>query len=274
MYNRTVNAVEPEGGRIPAKLKRRTDPDALYGQLTQWRRRSEWMGTMPLVLARPAVSQARTALNAHEEAVRARCERLLEEEKAWAKWMVEHPDWDPGAWDALPAAEKRKAIKAGKAPPQSASTWRDERAGNGSRQSLHIRRKRSTNRAVHWNTPPTRVDDSTLALPGLGDIEVVANKPLPEAKRLRAASCVRESGHPGTYESRGPPERTRRRSAADEATPEDTPGRWRRHGMRRHRNVAQRQDALASPSQRDPRTGSRGARPDERVRQGLAKVTR
>ena len=192
MYNRTVNAVEPEGGRIPAKLKRRTDPDALYGQLTQWRRRSEWMGTMPLVLARPAVSQARTALNAHEEAVRPRCERLLEEEKAWAKWMVEHPDWDPGAWDALPAAEKRKAIKAGKAPPQSASTWRDERAGNGSRQSLHIRRKRSTNRAVHWNTPPTRVDDSTLALPGLGDIEVVANKPLPEAKRLRAASvCVR-----------------------------------------------------------------------------------
>ena len=153
------------------------------------------MGTMPLVLARTAVSQARTALKAHEDVVRARCARLLEEEKAWAKWMVEHPDWDSGAWDTLPAAEKRKAIKAGKAPPQSASTWRDERAGNGSRQSLHIRRKRSTNRAVHWDTPPTRVDDSTLSLPGLGEIQVVANNPLPEAKRLRAVRvCVR----PGT----------------------------------------------------------------------------
>ena len=129
------------------------------------------------------------------DAVRARCEKLLKEEKRWAKWMVEHPDWDSGAWDALPAAEKRKAIKAGTAPPQSASTWRDERAGDGSRQSLHIRRKRSTNRAVQWDTPPTRVDDSTLSLPGLGEIQVLANHPLPEAKRLRAARvCIR----PGT----------------------------------------------------------------------------
>ena len=149
---------------------------------------------MQLVLARPAVSQAHTALNAHEDAVRARCERLLEEAEAWAQWMVEHHE-HPGAWDALPAAEKRKAIKAGEAPPQSASTWRDERAGDGSRQSLHIRRKRSTNRAVHWDTPPTRVDDSTLSLPGLGEIEVVANNPLPEAKRLRA---VRVCMRPGT----------------------------------------------------------------------------
>ena len=192
VYNRTVDAVAPEGGRIPAKLKRPTDPDALYAQLTEWRRSIEWMGAIPLVLARPAVSQARTALKAHEDAVRTRCERLLKEETAWAKWMVEHPDWDSGAWDTLPAAEKRKTIKAGEAPPQSASTWRDERAGDGSRHSLHIQRKRSTNRAVHWDTPPTRVDDSTLALPGLGDIEVVANKPLPEAKRLRAARvCIR-----------------------------------------------------------------------------------
>ena len=37
VYNRTVNAVAPQGGRIPAKLKRPTDPDALYGQLTEWR---------------------------------------------------------------------------------------------------------------------------------------------------------------------------------------------------------------------------------------------
>ena len=150
------------------------------------------MAAIPLVLARPAVAQARTALTAHEDAVRGRCERLLEEEKAWTQWMAEHPDWDPGTWEAMPASEKHKAIKAGEAPPQSASTWGDERAGDVSRRSLHIRRKRSTNRAVHWDIPPTRVDDSTLSLAGLGEIEVVANNPLPEAKRLRAARlCVR-----------------------------------------------------------------------------------
>ena len=195
VYNRTINAVAPEGGRIPAKLKRPTDPDALYGQLTEWRANTPWMAAIPVVLARPAMSQARTALTAHEDAVRARSERLLKEEKSWTQWMTEHPEWNPGAWDALPASEKRKAIKAGDAPPKSESTWRDERADNGSRQSLHIRRKCSTNRAVHWDTPPTRVDDSTLSLPGLGEIQVVANNPLPEAKRLRAVRvCVR----PGT----------------------------------------------------------------------------
>ena len=199
VYNRTINAVAPEGGRIPAKLKRPDEPDALYGQLAEWRAADPWMAAMPSVLARPAVSQARTALNAHEDAVRARSERLLEEEAAWAQWMTEHPDWDPGAWDALPAAEKRTAIKAGGAPPKSESTWRDERAGDGSRHELHIRRKRSMRRAVQWDTPPTRVDDSTLSLPGLGEIEVVANNPLPEANRLRAARvCVR----PGTRSRR------------------------------------------------------------------------
>ena len=150
------------------------------------------MARVPLALARPAVSQARTALAAHEDAVRARCARLLEEEAAWAQWLREHPDWDPGAWDALPASDKRKAIKAGAAPPSAASTWRDERAGDGSRQRLHIARKRSAHRAVHWDTAPTRVDHSTLSLPGLGPIEVVANNPLPAAERLRSARvCVR-----------------------------------------------------------------------------------
>ena len=72
-----------------------------------------WMAAIPVALARPAVSQARTALNAHEDAVRARCERLFDEEKSWAKWMVEHPDWDPGAWDALPAAERRQGHQGG-----------------------------------------------------------------------------------------------------------------------------------------------------------------
>ena len=55
--------------------------------------------------------------------------------------------------------------------------------------------------------------------------------------------------------------------------------RWHtEHGMHRithlSGNVAQRQDAHAAPSQRDPRTGSRGATPDERVRQRLATVAR
>ena len=66
VYNRTIDAVAPEGGRIPAKLKRPTDPDSLYGQLTEWRMAMPWMAAIPVALARPAVSQARTALNAHE----------------------------------------------------------------------------------------------------------------------------------------------------------------------------------------------------------------
>ena len=85
VYNRTVDAVAPEGGRIPAKLKRPTDPDALYGQFAEWRAANPWMAAIPLVLARPAVSQARTAC-AHENdadvnaarVMRARALRWLE----------------------------------------------------------------------------------------------------------------------------------------------------------------------------------------------------
>ena len=100
-------------------------------------------------------------------------------------------------WDRLPAREKRQAIKAGTAPPKSASTWRDERAGDGSRAELHLRRKRCGERAVTWDTPPRRVDASTLALPGLGEIEIVANNPLPEGQRLRAARVCTRRGRRG-----------------------------------------------------------------------------
>ena len=104
--------------------------------------------------------------------------------------MNEHPDWDPGAWDALSVDEKRK--RTDEAPPRSASTWRDERGGDGSRAGLHRRRRRSRRCAVSWNTPPKRVDAHTLRLPGLGDIEVRAPNGLPEASRLRSARvCVR-----------------------------------------------------------------------------------
>ena len=104
--------------------------------------------------------------------------------------MNEHPDWDPGAWDALSVDEKRK--RTDEAPPRSASTWRDERGGDGSRAGLHRRRRRWRRCAVSWNTPPKRVDAHTLRLPGLGDIEVRAPNGLPEASRLRSARvCVR-----------------------------------------------------------------------------------
>ena len=52
---------------------------------------------------------------------------------------------------------------------------------------------------MHWDTPRTRVDDSTLSLPGLGELEVVANNPLSHAKQLRAVRvCIR----PGTRRRR------------------------------------------------------------------------
>ena len=190
MYNRTINGVARQGGAVPATMKSPAHPDGFYGQLTEWRREKAWIADIPVALARPAVAQAREALKAHEGAVVARCARLLDESAAWAKWMAENP-WDPGAWDALSADEKRE--RAGKAPPRSASTWRDERGGDGSPTELYRRRKRTKRCAVSWNTPPKRVDAQTLRLPGLGDIEVRAPNGLPEASRLRAARvCVRK----------------------------------------------------------------------------------
>ena len=191
MYNRTINGVARQGGAVPATMKSPAHPDGFYGQITEWRREKAWIADIPVALARPAVAQAREALKAHEGAVVARCARLLDESAAWAKWMAENPGWDPGAWDALSADEKRE--RAGKAPPRSASTWRDERGGDGSPTELYRRRKRTKRCAVSWNTPPRRVDAQTLRLPGLGDIEVRAPNGLPEASRLRAARvCVRK----------------------------------------------------------------------------------
>ena len=190
LYNRTINTVAPQGGTVPATMKSPGHPDGLYGQLTQWRHETPWIADIPVGLTRPAVAQAREGLQAHEEAVHARCARLLDENAAWTRWMDEHPEWDPGAWDALSTDEKRE--RAEEAPPRSASTWRDERGGDGSRTGLYRRRKRAGRCAVSWNTPPRRVDSQTLRLPGLGDIQVRAPNGLPEAARLRSARvCVR-----------------------------------------------------------------------------------
>ena len=192
VYNRTIDAVAPEGGPVLALYKSPDHPDGLYGQLTDWRAGDEWLAECPIRLLRPAVLQARNALKAHEDSVAERCERLLEEDASWTRWKAAYPDWDEAAWDALPVAEKRKAINRGDAPPKSVSTWNDERAGDGSRDALHLRRKDTESRTVQWDTAPVRIDHSTLSLPGLGPIAVVANNPLPDAERLRSAQvCVR-----------------------------------------------------------------------------------
>ena len=166
--------------------------DGFNAQLTRWRADTPWLAEIPTALARPAVAQARGALHMHEGALEARADRLLGEDAAWTRWGAEHPDFDPGAWDALEADDKRAAVKAGEAPPKSASTWRDERGGDGSRNGLFRHRKTSARYAVTWSTPPRRVSADTLRLPGLGEIKVVANSGLPEASRLKAARvCVK-----------------------------------------------------------------------------------
>ena len=192
VYNRTIAEVPDQGGPVPAKLKSAAHPDGLYGRLTGWRRDEAWMRDMPVALQRPALSQARTALKLHEESVKTRTARLLDEEAAWSRWMQAHPDWDAGAWDALAVEHKREAAAHGGAPPKSACTWRDERGGDGARSGLFRRRNRSAGCAVVWDTPPRRVDASTVGLSGLGDVEVLARNPLPEAARLRSAKvCVK-----------------------------------------------------------------------------------
>ena len=196
-YNLAVNAVAIQGGPVPPTMKSPAHPDGFYGQLTEWRRETPWIADIPVALARPAAAQAREALKAHEGAVAARCARLLDEAETWTRWAAEHPEWDPGTWDALSTEEKRERGKANEVPPRSASTRRDERAGDRSRAELYPRRKRTRRYAVSWNTPPRRVDAHTLRLRGLGDIEVRAPNGLPEASGLRAARvcvCQRRRG--------------------------------------------------------------------------------
>ena len=192
MYNLTVAALPREGGRVPPAMSSPAHPDGLNAQLTRWRADTPWLAEIPTALARPAVAQARGALHMHERALEARADRLLGEDAAWTRWRAKHPELDTGEWDRLHVDDKRAAVKAGEAPPKSASTWRDERAGAGSRAELYRRRKTSARYAVTWSTPPRRVSADTLRLPGLGDIKVVANNGLPEASRLKAARvCVK-----------------------------------------------------------------------------------
>ena len=192
VYNLTVAVLPREGGPVPPTMNSPAHPDGLNGQLTRWRAQTPWLAQIPTALARPAVAQARSALHLHEDAVRARSTRILEADTSWAKWAAAHPEFDPGAWDALDVDDKRAAVKTGEAPPKSASTWRDERAGDGSRAGLYRRRKTSARCAVTWLTPPKRVSADTLSLPGLPEFQVNANNGLPEASRLRSARvCVK-----------------------------------------------------------------------------------
>ena len=82
LYNRTINAVAPQGGAVPAAMKSPHHPDGLYGQLTDWRRETDWIADIAVALARPALAQAREALQGHEAAVRARCARLPRRDRA------------------------------------------------------------------------------------------------------------------------------------------------------------------------------------------------
>ena len=198
LYNRTIACVGTEGGDVPAVHKTIKTPDGLYGQLTHWRAETGWLQSIPVQIARPALAQARGALKAHEHAVDTRVQRLLDEDAQWRRWMAAHPEWDSGAWDALPAEDKREQGRAGHAPPKSLSTWGDERRGDGSRQALHRTRKTSHACAVVWNTPPRRIGANVVRLPGLStDIKVRTRKGLPAQPRLRAAKICTRIGHAG-----------------------------------------------------------------------------
>ena len=135
VFNLGVAAVAAEGGTLAPLQKNPDAPDAFFAQLTEWRAKHEWLRNIPLAVTRPALSEARQALDKHGKALAERIQRLLDEDAAWEKWLRKHPDWDSGAWDRLSPDDRRAAVKAGQAPPASLSTWRDERAatarGNG-----------------------------------------------------------------------------------------------------------------------------------------------
>ena len=196
VYNLTIASLNPEGGDVPALRKTPRDEDALLRWLTEERARTAWLRAIPLTTARPAVAEARGAAAAHEAAVCARIERLLDEERAWDRWMAAHPDWDSGAWDALSAEDKRKAIRARRAPPRSVSTWRDERGDDGGRACLFKHRKQARGRTVTSHTPPRRVDANTLSVLGI-NVGVVAKNGLPDAERLLSCRLCMQPGRSG-----------------------------------------------------------------------------
>ena len=203
-YNLAIAALPSVGGRVPPAERSPAHPDGLYGQLTRWRAETPWLASIPTALARPALAQARVAMDSHEQAVQARSARILEERSEWSMWLAQNPDFDSGAWDALDIEGKRVAVKAGTAPPKSASTWRDERAGDASRRGLFHRRRTSARCAVTWLVPPKRVDAVTLALPGLGAFQVLTTG-LPEASRLRSARVCVQAWVEGQDPLRGAP---------------------------------------------------------------------
>jgi putative transposase len=199
VYNHTISSVDAHGGAIPAVQKSIKHPDGLYGQLTQWREKGDsWFTSIPVSIARPAVVQAHGALKAHEDALCARLERLLEEDEQWQKWLEKHPGWDSGAWDRLDRNEKRLAIKNGEAPPKCISIRGDERNGDGSKDELHRTRKAASRCAVVWHTPPRRSGVDVVRLPGLKpDIEVRTRQGLPPQQRLKAAKLCLRKGRNG-----------------------------------------------------------------------------
>ena len=163
--NRCDNATPIEQWRsaLQEPTKRVIRTNGFYDQLTQWQgenarklkdendNESEWFASIPIAIARPAVSQGHGALKAHGDAVKGRTIRTLEEQSNGDRWLKKNPDFDTGAWDALSIEEKRKRVRTGLAPPKSISTWhRDERAGDGTRMTLFRTRKRSGRCAALW----------------------------------------------------------------------------------------------------------------------------
>ena len=74
---------------MPALQKTPATPDGLYGQLTTWRKTHEWMAKWPLMLQRPAVRAAHTAVLAFEKAREDHAARVTGEQVEWAAWRAE-----------------------------------------------------------------------------------------------------------------------------------------------------------------------------------------
>ena len=96
VYNLTIASLNPEGGDVPALRKTPRDEDALLRWLTEERARTAWLRAIPLTTARPAVAEARGAAAAHEAAVCARIERLLDEERPGTAGWPRIPTGTPG----------------------------------------------------------------------------------------------------------------------------------------------------------------------------------
>ena len=196
-YNRTVASQLAHRGWVDPARKTPKTPDAVLGQLTDWRRDGEVHG--PLDLQRPAALAARLACRFAWEHEAEQARRVVDDLAAAEKWNAKNPEWDWGWWDELGADGRKQwtaeaKTQGRKAPPQACDRFRDQRHPPDDHK--RFRRAKDGMKSIALLVPPRRVDAQTLKVSGIGiPIRVKSPKGLPPEERMRSVRLVPRGEH-------------------------------------------------------------------------------